>query len=343
MISSINGVKISRLAVAVPDNWKSIEELTGGVPQRELDKFKKKTGITGWYEMLYDQTASDLCVEAANRIIQDKDIEDIGILIYISQTPDYIRPSTAFQIGSRLGLKKSSICFDVNLGCVGFVDGLNVAMSILSSSDQKNALLLCGQSASKIPNNERAFKHNSWIFGNAGAACLLEKTEYSCETVFFSSTDTEGYKLIMTPEGIRHHSNANFDNLIGIMDELSVFEFSINEVPAQIKEYMEFAGTTPEDYDSLVLHQANLYIMKSGFTMDKCLVSLDTIGNTASVSIPSAIVKKYGEEHRDEFIKLLICGYGNGLSWSTSSVKINIDDIYPIIKTSEVFDDGIEI
>ena len=108
---------------------------------------------------------------------------------------------------------------------------------------------------------------------------------------------------------------------------------------------MRVTRTTPDDYDCLVLHQANLMIMKrigkkTSFPTEKVLVSLNKFANTSSSSIPITLVYKYGEENNDKVIKALCCGFGVGLSWSTIALPINVKDIYPLIHTDDYFIDG---
>jgi 3-oxoacyl-[acyl-carrier-protein] synthase-3 len=129
------------------------------------------------------------------------------------------------------------------------------------------------------------------------------------------------------------------------MDDIAVFNFATEEAPRQINEYMSLTKTTPNDYNNLVLHQANLMIMKrvakkSGFPEEKMLVSMDRFGNTSSASIPITLVDKYGEMTGDNMIKVLCCGFGVGLSWATTAVELSVSDILPLVHTDEYYRDG---
>ena len=100
-----------------------------------------------------------------------------------------------------------------------------------------------------------------------------------------------------------------------------------------------------EDYDDLVLHQANMMILKNiakriGMPMEKVPVCLDRYGNTSGCSVPLAIVDKYGESTEDREVNLLTSSFGIGLSWGVVGFKINIKDILPLTEGKDTFDDG---
>ena len=183
------------------------------------------------------------------------------------------------------------------------------------------------------------------LFGDSGTATLVEKVP--SDSIYISShTDGAGYKAIIAPYGRFRNPDRPETEVPGTrMDEITVFNFATTEAVTQINDFMKIRGTTSEDYDCLVLHQANLMIMKrigkkTGFPMEKVLISLNRFGNTSSSSIPITLVDKYGEINDDVIINALCCGFGVGLSWSTIALPINIKDIYPLVHTDEYFVDG---
>ena len=162
--------------------------------------------------------------------------------------------------------------------------------------------------------------------------------------MILSATDGMGLKVISSPGRYWRHPKWKFGNA---MDGVEVFNFAINRVPEMLKSYMEEAGTTQEDYDSLVLHQANLYIMKqiakrSGFPLEKMSISIDKFGNTSSVSIPLSIVNDYGKKYSDKSKRFLTCGFGVGLSWAAVEFFLEPENIFPLIHTDGYYEDGLE-
>ena len=349
MYSELKDMKVIAMAAAVSNTWDSVREFsTEG--EAVINKFIKTTGVEGRYSANPRQCTSDFCFAAAEKILEEKKIprEEVGVLIFVTQTSDYRIPSTACVLQNRLGLSTSCIAFDVNLGCSGFTYGINIVGSLLMSSQTKYGLLLAGDTSAREKSQKirRKFGHSAeLLFGDSGTATLIENTA-SDPILISSHTDGAGYKAIIAPyEGFRNADCPASETPGTHMDEIEVFNFATSEATAQINAYMEKQEKNPEDYDCLVLHQANLMILKrigkkTGFSKEKVLISLDRFGNTSSSSIPITLVYKYGECDDERTINALCCGFGVGLSWSTVALPINVKDIYPLVHTDEFFDDG---
>ena len=349
MYSELKDVKVIGMAAAVSSTWDNVREFSTE-DEAVINKFIKTTGVEGRYSANPRQCTSDFCFAAAEKILAEKKIprEEVGVLIFVTQTSDYRIPSTACVLQNRLGLSTSCIAFDVNLGCSGFTYGINIVGSLLMSSQTKYGLLLAGDTSAREKSQKirRKFGHSAeLLFGDSGTATLIENTA-SDPILISSHTDGAGYKAIIAPyEGYRNADCPASETPGTHMDEIEVFNFATSEATAQINDYMEKQEKNPEDYDCLVLHQANMMILtrigkKTGFPKEKVLISLDRFGNTSSSSIPITLVYKYGECDDERMINALCCGFGVGLSWSTVALPINVKDIYPLVHTDEFFDDG---
>ena len=349
MYSVLENIKVVGMAAAVSNTWDSVREISTE-DESVINKFIKTTGVEGRYSASPNQCTSDFCFAAAEKILTEKGInrEDIGVLVFVTQTSDYGIPATACVLQDRLGLRKSCIAFDVNLGCSGFTYGMTIAGSLLMSTDAKYALLLAGDTSARerSQKEKKKFGHSAeLLFGDSGTATLIEKA--ASEKIMVSShTDGSGFKAIISPYGSFRNPDRPESEIPGTrMDEIAVFNFATVEASEQINDYMQKLGTTPEDYDCLVLHQANMMIMKrigkkTAFPAEKVLVSLNKFGNTSSSSIPITLVYKYGDVDEDKTINALCCGFGVGLSWSTLALPINVKDIYTLVHTDEYFVDG---
>ncbi len=349
MYSNLHDIRVIGLAAAVPGQWKSVYDISDE-DEAVLRKFVKTTGVEGRYSANPNQCTSDFCCAAAERILDEKGIDrgEIGVLVFVTQTSDYPIPATACVLQHRLGLDKSCIAFDVNLGCSGYTYGLTVLSSLLMCTQCRYGLLLAGDTSAREKsriNPEKVGHSAQLLFGDSGTATLVEKTA-AAPILVSSHTDGAGYKAIIKPYGgFRNPDRPEGERPGTRMDEIAVFNFATSEAADQITAYMEAEGKTPEDYDCLVLHQANLMIMKrigkkTGFPPEKVPVSLGRFGNTSSSSIPITLVHAYGDLREERVINALCCGFGIGLSWSTVALPIDVRDILPLVHTDDYFSDG---
>lgn len=347
IISTLHNLKISGIAAAVSNKWTSLKSIETGESEETIKKFTKMTGVEGRYEAEVNQTTSDFCFVAARELLKEKGVEasEIGALVFVTQTSDYIIPATSCVLHHRLGLEQDCIAFDVNLGCSGYTHGIGIIGSLMQNSNIEKALLLVGDTSAKErdPNiTTQSSNSSKMLFGDSGTATLIEKSRDADPIVSSFRTDGSGYKAIISPYGGWRNPERRD---IGEMDDIEVFNFTISEVPTMIKDFMIEQGTTASDYDYLVPHQANLFILKqmvkrAEFPKDKMLISIDKFGNTSSSSVPITLVKEFGDKKESKDMNLLMCGFGVGLSWSTVSATINSSDILPLIHTDEYFEDG---
>ena len=347
VFSKFEDVKIAAIAASVPENVMDIAAKLDDPEedQKFIKNFMKNTGIRYRRRSGYEQTAADFSYTAAKQIMDAGYYkpDEIGVLINITQTPDYRTPATALTIQKRLGLSKDCLVFDINLGCSGFVYGVSLVASILKTSTATKGLITVGDTLARGRKHMKLKRSSNTglLFGDASAAILVEK---DADHGFCSAlmSDGNGHKALSSPYNAWRHPEGP-ESIPG--DDIAVFNFTISEVPAILKEYMEKTGTTIEDYDDLVLHQANMMILKNiakrvGMPMEKVPVCLDRFGNTSGCSVPLAIVDKYGESDEDKEVNLLTSSFGIGLSWGVVGFKINVKDILPMTEGKDTFDDG---
>lgn len=352
-----NNIKVSGVASAVPTEIVKVSDFAAKYGEDYVTKFSASTGIKQFRRTKPHQTASDLCYAAAEKIISEKAInrEEIGALVFVAHSTDYRRPATACVLHKRLGLDKNCAAYDISLGCSAFVYGMQVVCSMMANSDIEKALLLVGESLTKMVNPED--KSVNMLFGDGGAAILLEKTDKESSIKGLLKTDGTGYKAIIAPGGGFRNMNAptqvfewkdgNIRSLYNTnMQGDDVFGFTISQVPRTIKEFLTKTETDVNEFDCLAFHQANKYISqtlckKLKCSEDKMPLCLDRFGNTSAPAIPLVLSDTFGDVNEDKDLKVLACGFGVGLSWGVCSMTININDIYPIIETDEIFEEGI--
>lgn len=354
---NFRNIKISGIACAVPTQVVKVDEFIPEYGEDIVRKFKDKTGIHQFHKASEYQTASDLGYAAAEKILTEKGIdrESVGALVFVAHSTDYRRPATACVLHKRLGLSKDCAAFDIGLGCSAFVYGLQVVCSMIANSDIERALLIVGETLTKMVHPEDTSV--SMLFGDGGAAVLVEKTEDACGITGLLKSDGSGYRAIIAPAGGYRNMDAThkvFDWPDGnrrslyntIMNGEDVFVFTITDVPKTVKQFLEKTDSSIDDYDCLAFHQANQFITKKlckklKVNEEKMPLCLDRYGNTSAPAVPMIICDTFGNDEQDEDINFLMCGFGVGLSWGVCSAIINSKDIFPIIETDEVFEEGI--
>ncbi len=352
-----NGVGITAMAAAVPTRVIENLKYTEFFPEDQVKEVVEKVGI---YERRFadEQTcSSDLCFAAAQKLFQDNDIdrEEIDLLVFISQTQDYRMPATSITLQHRLGLKNSCIAFDVNLGCSAFIYGISVVYSMMQTGTIRKALILDGETRSKVygPRDRRS----AFIFGDGGVAALVERNEKFGETVLSLNSDGSradlimikagGYRHMSTPETLKEHVVDEYGNMRsdeqGYMKGGDVFNFVIREIPKDIKRTLEFTGKTTDDMDYFVFHQANNFInsyiaKKMKLDVTKIPHTIEKYGNTSSVSVPLTIVSEL-KGKLDGQKQLLLSAFGVGMTWATGIVSFadtKISDIVEVEKGQPV-------
>lgn len=336
------------MASAVPGNV--VHNLSyDPIPEKERPLLVRTTGINERHVANPGVTTADLCEVAANKLIDELGWEkdSIDVLILVTQTPDYITPATAAVLQHRLGLPTTCVAFDINLGCSGYPYGLSVMAGLLNSTKSRGLLLVGDVSSACVSATD---KSAAPIFSDAGSATALEYNEGAAPMHFNLQTDGKGYEAIIIPDGgyrnpvtadsleLQNHGlgiDRNKTHLI--LNGIDIFNFSVREVPPNVRALMEFAKVDADAVDHFVFHQANLIINNSitkklKLDTDKVPLSLGAFGNTSSATIPVTIAHEISETVQQGRKQLLLCGFGVGLSWGSALVTTNNLHCLPVIE-----------
>jgi 3-oxoacyl-[acyl-carrier-protein] synthase III len=338
MFSTINNVKIAAIAAAVPKKNQDILQESSYANERERAKFIKMTGVVNRRLSSVDQCTSDFCFASAEKLLNDLkwNRDEIDILVFVTQTPDYILPATAIVLQDRLGLSKSCAAFDINLGCSGYAFGIQVVASMLSSLTGKKALLLVGDTSSKgvMPSS---LEMTPPLFGDCGTATALEWAKDAPPIHIECGSDGSGFQHIMHEYGMYRNpfnpdifkSEINEDGNLEIytgfkLDGHAIFNFSIKEVPVAVKSLLAKSDIDFAEIDYFVFHQANkimneLIRKTLKIDVEKHPYTLDKYGNTSSATVPLTIVSELKNKlEKDKSYNLLVSGFGVGLSWGSA-------------------------
>lgn len=342
--SVFSRVKISGITTVVPPRCVRMEESAEqfGYDAARLAMLRKIMGLNQRYVVDENTTAVDLCQEAAIRLFAETQVqpETIDAIIMVTQTPDYRMPASAAYLHGLLNLPKACAAFDVNLGCSGYVYGLWLAAMMIETHSASRVLLLAGDTMSKLAHPKD--KSTSLLFGDAGAATLLEADDQAETSYFILNTDGKGFDNLIVPAGgFRKPSSAQTqreqtdaegnvrtdDHLY--MNGSNVFSFSTRQAPTSVREIVAFADTTLEQIDHFVFHQANKYILTNilrtlKLPPEKCPFEIiETYGNVSVASMPLTICEALQTAVTQNRKRILFSGFGVGLSWGTCIMTLD--------------------
>lgn len=339
---TFENIGITGIAAAVPANIINNYEYTAYFDKEDVKDIVDKVGIKERRFAPEGMTASDLCFAAAEKLIADMEIDrsEIDMLIFISQTADFKMPATSVILQNRLGLGKHVAAFDVNLGCSAFVYGLSIAYAYLNAGTFRKVLLLDGETRSRVYSPKD--RKTAFLFGDGGVAAIIERDEKFGKSYFSLNSDGSlsnlikmdagGYRNPSSPETLAEKIVDEYGNIRsdehGYMNGADVFNFVLKEIPGNFKSVMEISGLTKETVDYVLFHQANDYMnsylaKKLKLDTEKVPSGIEKFGNTSSVSIPLTLVTQL-QEKLDGHKKLMLCGFGVGMSWATA--QINVED-----------------
>ena len=267
-----------------------------------------KVGIKNISKMNSDEGTASMAVKAFQELHKKNSLntDEIDIVILITQNPDSNIPHSSALVHSELNLPESCACFDVSLGCSGYVYGLSIAKSFMESNGFKKGLLFTSDPYSRIIDPDD--KNTSMLFGDAATVTYLTgNPKYHLGKFTFGTIGKEYETLICNNNKL--HMNGR-----------GVFNFAARYVPIDFKHLLEKNNCQKDNINKFVFHQGSKHIIdtltkRMNLDPGKVVFDITDYGNTVSSSIPIILEK----EISDELNKCIyICGFGVGLSWSSN-------------------------
>ena len=329
---------ISAIEYVLPDNVLTNETLASEFQNWTPDKLLAKTGIRHRHIANQDEWASDLAVKAAEKVLIGRDRSKIDYLIYCTQSPDYLLPTTACIIQDRLGLSTDCAALDINLGCSGYIYGLGLAQALIDSEQAHEVLFLTGDTYSKYIN--KGDNSVRTLFGDAGTATIINTSYGVAELTgpFVYGTDGKGKgNLIVPTRGARqdfvHDPEAIFDNgnkrTINdlYMNGPEIFSFTSNSVPRIVKSLLKKSVyASMDDISLFVFHQANSFMLKHlqkmlSIPTERFVIDMEESGNTVSSTIPIALKNIMNAGRIKKHAPVMLVGFGVGYSWGGTIIQ----------------------
>lgn len=333
-LSTLKNVRYAGMTTCVPKGV--ISNLTDCRPaiRSERERLVRNIGIELRRMAPEWQTFSDLAFVAAEKLLAELNWQrdEIDALIVVTQSPDFLAPATAIILQDRLGLPHSTVAFDVNLGCSGYPFGIQLLGSMISAGSVKKGLLLVG---------DRGASLNDPIFSDAGTATALEFDADAPIMYFDLNSDGSGHKAIILPVGghrepvtiqhlipTRESPDDNWRRAVDLqLDGTAVLSFSTQRIPPAVEKLLDYAHVSKDEVDYFIFHQANRMInetirKKLGLPPEKVPSTLRDFGNTSGASLPVTMTVRINKELAESPHRLLLSGFGIGLSWGTCLVDI---------------------
>ncbi len=331
----MDGQRIAGVATCVPSRVFNNERDCSSFPKDEVRKIVGMAGISSRRVSGEEICSSDLCVTAADALLDELSWErdSIDALIMVTQSPDYLLPSTCCIVQERLKLATQCAAFDVGLGCSGYPYGLWLAGMMLSSGLRR--VLLChGETPSRFAeDNDRSV---ALLFGDVGSATALEASAIKSgrNWHFCLHTDGAGHKdMIIEAGGFRNRFSEEKAKHHLYMNGAGIFNFTIKRVPPLVEQTLRLSDKSIDDIDYYIFHQSNRFIMKHlakkmGLPETKIPMTLSEFGNTGGASIPLTLTKGDLVRPSDRSLLLMLLGYGVGLSWGSALIDLHPDAIF---------------
>jgi len=291
-----------------------------------LSFIEEKIGVRQLYSVGKNEKTSDLAAKASRKIL-DKftGIENkIGVVVVCTQTPDFQLPHTSAIVQYKLGLDKSVACFDIGLGCSGFVYGLSVVKSFMEENNLEYGLLVTAETYSTIINDND--KHTRPLFSDSAAATLVGRNPSLIPQLFTFGTDGSRYDHLILRTSNKTESGR--DNGYLYMNGRGIFEFAAVEITKDVENCLSRNNVKKDDIKFFVFHQASKFLLttlsrKLGLDQEgKVVICMEKFGNTVSSSIPMALSTIYNFQNKTQ-CKILISGFGVGLSWASTILISN--------------------
>lgn len=328
---------IKAISYYLPERIVTNEELLQEFPEWSVDKVSAKVGVNIRHLAAPDETAGDMAEKAARKLFAEYDIkaEDVDFVMLCTQSPDYFLPSTACILQHRLGIPTTAGAFDYNLGCSGCIYGWAVAKGLIVAGIAKNVLMLTAETYNKYLHPSD--KSNRSIFGDGAAACLVSTEGIAEIGEFALGTDGSGSENLIVKTGaarqkqptglslIDDEGHERFDDYL-YMNGGAIFNFTLEAVPAMMKQVLEKNGVEKDNIDYYVFHQANKFMLSTirkvcVLPKDKFHINLENTGNTVSSTVMIALKDCIEEGVISAGMNVMITGFGVGLSWGGTILK----------------------
>ncbi len=331
------GSRISKLSYYLPEKILTNYELKKEFSSFDILKIENKIGIKERHIVREDETALDIAFNACKRVLQNIAKSQIDFLLFCTQSPDYLLPTSACILQNRLGLNTSIGALDFNLGCSGYIYGLALAKGLIKAEIARNVLLVTAETYTKHIYHKD--KSNRLIFGDGAAATIISSEDKEYILNFVLGSDGRGMNNLIIPNGgLRRKYDPDVKEIADgagnvttanhlYMNGSEIFNFALEKVPIAVEQCLKENKMSLSDVDYVIFHQANKYMLdylrkKINIPDTKFYVNMEKVGNTVSATIPIALADCIERNIIQRGSKVLLVGFGVGYSWAATIIEL---------------------
>ena len=341
-ISRFKHVRVAGITTVLPEHYIDIDDELQYFDDnpKKLARQKKMIGYGRRYIADARTTVTDLACDAARKLMDKMFIrpEDVGMLIFVNQKPDYIEPCDANIAHGRLNLPKASPALQINLGCSGYIYALMTAHAMIESGVTASCLLLAGDLCAR--KTDQANRKVAPVFGDAASATYLVRSGEERHAAFVLGADGKGWDKIVYPYGGMRLplQKEDFDSVVEdaggnkwkptdvIMKGEDVFAFTMEVAPQLIRDTVLAAGWTNDNVDLFSIHQANkqildMIIAKAGIPEEK--TPTDVFSKYANNSTNSVVTVVCDQPQERKIDRTVMAAFGIGLSWGGAALDLS--------------------
>ena len=316
--------KIEAIETYLPKNFYLVKKFKKENKDWDVNKIISKTGIKKVWYSSKNETALDLAYKAGKKLVKKIDKSTIDTLIFVTQSPDYFLPTSACILQNKLKLNQDVKCFDINLGCSGFIYALSIAAAYIETDISKRTLIICSDTYTKFINKRD--RSTRPLFSDAASATQLSKSKNKKVSSFILGTDGSGHKDLIVKHGGARTNFQSSEKPKLFMNGPNLFMFTISSIPRNILKLLKKSKLTTGQIKKFFFHQASKIILenlsrKMNINENKMYCNLNNIGNTVSSSIPFALKQAHNEKKISRNDLLVLSGFGVGLSWGSCIIK----------------------
>jgi 3-oxoacyl-[acyl-carrier-protein] synthase-3 len=251
------------------------------------------------------------------------DPAEIDLLIFAAAGQDLIEPATANIVQEKVGT--SAAVFDLKNACNSFLNGMQVAESMIQTGAARRVLVTTGETGSKAicwtarSHDELRLNFPGYTLGDAGAAALLAPSENGVGIFHRDFVTRSRYWDVATLPGggSMHPRGDEYSYIRGDGTELKDAFSDLG--PAVLHDALRATGTTLDDFSRVLVHQASVpfldeFVRVTGVRREQIELTLPHLGNMAAATLPVAYAQAWGRGAIRPGDRVLWVGLAGGIS-----------------------------